>query len=425
MSDFDSIDTERLYTTVYELLGVRDPVTTPEALDAAGDYIKKKMQALGLSVREQIFHLPGWDRPFRNIEGTLGPVENQPAAVVMAHYDTVATTLGANDDAAGIAAMLEIARALSALANPPPVRFVAVTLEEQNPAITGPAREAACRFGVRDEKGRYRTLAMAKACTAIEGRAKELFTAGSDYGEAYLQALEEATTGASGAGETDGTDMPVPPEATALFRKLSRIHGGISPDTRVGGLNLIGSSRWLEEARERKLPLAFGIVLDEIGTFRYTEGSQKTLDGIDVYQFLGDSHRIDPEKRIADFLLVLGDAPSERLGKTFMEAVRTPGLDLPAGLSILPMCYPDILTRMPRALSSDHASFWKAGLPALFCFDSSVARNPFCHSMADGMDAVDFPKVREIARATALTLLDRSLYTPVDHGGQSEETIND
>jgi Zn-dependent M28 family amino/carboxypeptidase len=58
-----------------------------------------------------------------------GPVD-APLILVGAHYDSVADTPGADDNASGIAAMLAAARALARITAPPPVGFVAWNGEE-------------------------------------------------------------------------------------------------------------------------------------------------------------------------------------------------------------------------------------------------------------------------------------------------------
>jgi hypothetical protein len=102
------------------------------------------------NVREQVFTIEGWERPFRNIEGSIGPIGEKPAAVLTAHYDSVISP-GANDDAAGISVILEAGRLLAQMDNPPPVYIVAVSIEESsNPIIYSKVRDSAIqawRFG--------------------------------------------------------------------------------------------------------------------------------------------------------------------------------------------------------------------------------------------------------------------------------------
>jgi hypothetical protein len=396
MIDFDTIDAERLYRTVHELQGIKDPVTNPGALDAAADYLVRRMEEAGLAVRMHYFELDGCERPFRNIEGRLGPVDHCPAAVVMAHYDTVAGSPGANDDAIGVAAMLEVARALAALPEPPPVYFVASTLEEQHPVIAAAERVAAARLGILDERDRYTSWTIGESCKSIKQRARALFNGGMLYDAAFAAALAEAEA--------------VPATVTDFFREIGPLHAGISVGNAAGRLNRIGSSLWLAEALTRGSQLAFNITLDEIGTYNYSEGSQNTIDGIDIYPFMAERHRVEPDKRIADFLLIVADQNSGQLGAAFMSNARLAGIDLPAALVVLPMDYEAIVAQLPMALNSDHAAFWRAHIPAIFCFDTSLGRNPFCHSMADCIEILDFDKVRDVSRTVAATLADRALY---------------
>ena len=53
-----------------------------------------------------------------------------PRFIIGAHLDTVPGSPGADDNASGIAAMLEVARVISLRASPLPIEFVAFTLEE-------------------------------------------------------------------------------------------------------------------------------------------------------------------------------------------------------------------------------------------------------------------------------------------------------
>ena len=50
---------------------------------------------------------------FRNIEGVINKSEEQEEWIVSAHYDTVCNTPGANDNASGVAVILEPARVLA------------------------------------------------------------------------------------------------------------------------------------------------------------------------------------------------------------------------------------------------------------------------------------------------------------------------
>ncbi|MFT0214029.1 M28 family peptidase [Pseudomonas sp. F1_0610] len=96
-------------------------------LNAAADYIAKHFKQLNLTVEEQVFDIDG--NAYRNIIASLGPKEGE-VLIVGAHYDSFHDTPGADDNASGVAGLLELARLLSE--NPPsyPVQLIAYSLEE-------------------------------------------------------------------------------------------------------------------------------------------------------------------------------------------------------------------------------------------------------------------------------------------------------
>jgi Zn-dependent M28 family amino/carboxypeptidase len=86
----------------------------PEALSAAARYITEQLAAMGANAREQEFFVEG--QRFVNLEVVVraaagaGP---EPACLVIgAHYDTVPSTPGADDNASGVAALLELVEQL-------------------------------------------------------------------------------------------------------------------------------------------------------------------------------------------------------------------------------------------------------------------------------------------------------------------------
>lgn len=100
-----------------------------DGLDRARAYIKGAFESAGLKVTEQTYDYGG--RGVANI--VADPPGMKPDSrpyIVGAHYDSVPGTPGADDNASGVAVMLELAR--RAAARPPslPLRFVAFTLEE-------------------------------------------------------------------------------------------------------------------------------------------------------------------------------------------------------------------------------------------------------------------------------------------------------
>jgi len=99
------------------------------ALDSAATYVSGTFASLGYTVTEQKYDARG--KTFRNLEVTL-PGTSLPTEIVLvgAHYDGVFMTPGADDNASGMSAVLELARMLKAQPHARTVRLVAFTMEE-------------------------------------------------------------------------------------------------------------------------------------------------------------------------------------------------------------------------------------------------------------------------------------------------------
>lgn len=111
--------------------------THPENLDRAAAFLGERLKASGGRVSEQVFDWKG--RTYRNVRARFGP-ESGELLVVGAHYDAVPTTPGADDNASGVAGLLELARRLGEAPPKSPVELVAYTLEENG--LVGSAEHA-------------------------------------------------------------------------------------------------------------------------------------------------------------------------------------------------------------------------------------------------------------------------------------------
>jgi Zn-dependent M28 family amino/carboxypeptidase len=101
----------------------------PAALESAAGYIKDGLEVSGYQVKEQPFK--SQNLVVGNIEAELtGGEFRREIVIVGAHYDSVIGSPGANDNASGVAALLEIARLLSGTRLERTVRFVAFANEE-------------------------------------------------------------------------------------------------------------------------------------------------------------------------------------------------------------------------------------------------------------------------------------------------------
>ena len=147
-------------------IGARSLTRAPENLNKAASYIEDCFNSLSLMVTSQVFTvqsktMEGYETSkdsikFSTVEHDAknviaeikGTTRSDEIIVIGAHYDSVYDCPAANDNASGVAAMLEIARLLAGEKLPRTIRFVAFTNEEPP-------------FFMTDDMGSYR---YAKAC---------------------------------------------------------------------------------------------------------------------------------------------------------------------------------------------------------------------------------------------------------------------
>jgi aminopeptidase YwaD len=122
---------------VAALIGERHPITARSTLLKAEQYLTSQLAACGLTVSSYAFQALGGT--YRNVIGTRPPSQkparsSHPAAplIIAAHYDTVAGSPGADDNASGLAAMIEVAERLRPVRLTRPLQFIAFCLEEHN-----------------------------------------------------------------------------------------------------------------------------------------------------------------------------------------------------------------------------------------------------------------------------------------------------
>jgi hypothetical protein len=111
--------------------------------ERAGDFLVRRLQSIdGLQVRTEVFEAAG-ESGNRNLIADLpGEDDSLPWVVIGAHWDSTGSAdagwigavdpaPGADDDASGVAVVLELARLLSAVPRQSTVRFVLFDAEEQ------------------------------------------------------------------------------------------------------------------------------------------------------------------------------------------------------------------------------------------------------------------------------------------------------
>jgi len=115
-------------TVLASEIGVRS-FQDHERLTSAADYISGQLASFGYNVTHQTFYFRM--HPYDNLIAEL-PGTSMPGRILVigAHYDTVRTTPGADDNASGVAGLLGLARQLSRIQPDKTIRFVFFCLEE-------------------------------------------------------------------------------------------------------------------------------------------------------------------------------------------------------------------------------------------------------------------------------------------------------
>ncbi len=98
-----------------------------ENLNQVADYIQAHFTSAGAVVRLQSFNADG--NVYRNVIAKFGP-ESDRVIVVGAHYDAAGELPGADDNASGVAGLIELARLLGAVKFDRSILLVAFCLEE-------------------------------------------------------------------------------------------------------------------------------------------------------------------------------------------------------------------------------------------------------------------------------------------------------
>jgi aminopeptidase YwaD len=153
---------------------------------------------------------------------------------------------------------------------------------------------------------------------------------------------------------------------------------------------LVGSAAHVHALQARGERVAGAIVLDMVGFSTSKTGSQGTPLRVPLL--------FDPPTQ-GDFLVDCGNFASGWLGNLY-EACATAYVPAARFYSInrLAAWFED-------AVRSDHASYWRAGIPAILLSDTAEMRNPNYHKPTDTPATVDFAFLHANAQALAATVL--------------------
>ena len=131
------VDRDRLEGRVRELAQApRNAVSSPHHLQRARRSIAAALRSAGCGVTMQQF--PSGGGPGVNVIGSRPGADLQlRPLLVSAHYDTTPDSPGADDNASGVASLLECAAVLQGVSLKRPIEFVAFDMEEVQPEGAG------------------------------------------------------------------------------------------------------------------------------------------------------------------------------------------------------------------------------------------------------------------------------------------------
>lgn len=181
---------------------------------------------------------------------------------------------------------------------------------------------------------------------------------------------------------------------------------------------LLGSREFVSRLHRQNLDKAgLAINLDMIG-FHSTEPKSQIFPGAlkdifpDAYKTVsGDGFR-------GDFILNLMNEATHPAGRKFdsIAAIYVPDL------KIVSLTVQDDGRFAPEAFrSSDHASFWDAGIKAISLGDTGDMRNFNYHSSGDVIESIDFDFINKVVKATAATI---ASLAGIKHSTSAESDIS-
>lgn len=124
----DAVSERGIRTYLERLVGPRDPFDGQAGMEAAADAIAETLRGFGLHFVEERFRCEGhW---YRNLIALHPGSSHNGQVLIVAHYDTVPNSPGADDNASGVAGLLAIAGAMARYRFVRDLVYIAFPLEE-------------------------------------------------------------------------------------------------------------------------------------------------------------------------------------------------------------------------------------------------------------------------------------------------------
>ena len=390
-SMLNKVNLENLYQHVLKLEGVRHPIHSFDQLEQARQYILKKFQEYGLQTREQVLKLEPFTQDFANIEAYFhnNDQNDLQSVLITGHYDTVINCPGAIDNASAIAVMLECARILAESQEYPNIRFIAFTLEEFNPAWVNSRNEKMKQLKLMDEKNRYNSQHISEHMRHYKKftwRYRQQGLSPADAIKLYLQNFQD---------ELSNTLIQF-----ILFDYS--LNKDFTQSTIWGSSVLYGSEAYVSAMNLEKEKIIGVINLDAIGFRSLNQSPHSPINKVDPKSVKSNSEI--PNNKDNPRILIIANNESKLLMEKYYQSCKDFQLNLEPMKICPPYTFDEIAKNHLDLLRSDHTSFWKRNIPAIFVTDFSETPNPYYHTPADTIDKIDFNILAEITRATLATI---------------------
>ena len=389
----EMVDADRLYKHILSLEGVKHALDSIGALIQAGKYIEKTLQQYSIETNRHFFTVEGFKEEFFNVEGFLRGRTDlyQPTLLITSHYDTVYSTPGADDNASGVAVMLEVARVLQELNYNKNVVFVGFNLEEFSPGLQKPIRRIGTQYGVFDKNFRFISWPLKKFADQF----KKLIIA-SGPAKPFLGKDEWSKFESSAKRELKETELK-------FFKEQNKIFLESAQDDPFGRSFCLGSDAYSKYLIKNRMNVIGVINLESVGFTSNEPHSQRLQQGTSLDMFR--THSTDQNQMIGNYISIIGDENSQNLTNTFFKSSQHESIELPCASLDVPLDYKGIKQNIPDLLRSDHAPFWRFGIPAIMVTDTASFRNPYYHTGGDTINTIDFPFMKKICQTTLATTI--------------------
>lgn len=127
------------------------------------------------------------------------------------------------------------------------------------------------------------------------------------------------------------------------------------------------------------------IIFEMVGYYSKDSGSQTMPVGF-------------PPIDVGDFLAIIGNRHSERVGNNLVKQANLSGLNLPIKEIKIPFGLEEKIDSLSHVRRSDHSPFWDEKIPAVMLTDTAEFRNKNYHTSKDLPNTLDYDSMSEVVR---------------------------